>query len=53
MQIGRETRAVVTSKLYAVPHAEICWLWRAKRLALGLFSRLTGVLDRYGYFSGS
>ena len=43
--------AVESGKLYAVPHAEIRWLWRAKRLAPGLFTRLAGTLDRRGYFS--
>jgi NAD(P)-dependent dehydrogenase (short-subunit alcohol dehydrogenase family) len=42
--------AVEAGKLYAVPHAEIRWLWRAKRLAPGLFTRLVGTLDRRGYF---
>jgi NAD(P)-dependent dehydrogenase (short-subunit alcohol dehydrogenase family) len=42
--------AVEAGKLYAVPHAEIRWLWRAKRIAPGLFTRLVGRLDRRGYF---
>lgn len=43
--------AVEVGKLYAVPHAEIRWLWRAKRLAPALFTRLVGTLDRRGYFT--
>jgi NAD(P)-dependent dehydrogenase (short-subunit alcohol dehydrogenase family) len=42
--------AVERGRLYAVPHAEIRWLWRAKRLAPGLFARLAGTLARRGYF---
>ena len=42
--------AVARGHLYAVPHAEIRWLWRAKRLAPGLFARLAGSLRRRGYF---
>jgi NAD(P)-dependent dehydrogenase (short-subunit alcohol dehydrogenase family) len=45
--------AVQQGKLYAVPHAEIRWLWRVKRLAPGLFTRLAGTLDRRGYFGRS
>ena len=45
--------AVEAGSLYAVPHAEIRWLWRAKRLAPGLFARLAGTLDRRGTFSRS
>ncbi len=40
--------AVERGTLYAVPHAEIRWLWRAKRLAPGLFTRLVAALDRRG-----
>lgn len=43
--------AVEAGKLYAVPHAEIRWLWRAKRLAPGLFARLAATLDRRGWFT--
>jgi NAD(P)-dependent dehydrogenase (short-subunit alcohol dehydrogenase family) len=43
--------AVERGKLYAVPHAEIRWLWRAKRIAPGRFTRLVGRLDRRGYFA--
>jgi NAD(P)-dependent dehydrogenase (short-subunit alcohol dehydrogenase family) len=42
--------AVERGRLYAVPHAEIRWLWRAKRLAPGVFARLAGSLARRGYF---
>jgi short-subunit dehydrogenase len=32
--------AVEAGKLYAVPHAEVRWLWRVKRLSPALFARL-------------
>lgn len=32
--------AVEAGKLYAVPHAEVRWLWRVKRLSPTLFARL-------------
>jgi NAD(P)-dependent dehydrogenase (short-subunit alcohol dehydrogenase family) len=38
--------AVEGGKLYAVPHAEIRWLWRLKRLAPGVFNKLVARLDR-------
>src|SRR5262249_20611471 len=44
--------AVEQGRLYAVPHAEIRWLWRAKRLHPGVFARLVAVLNRRGYFDG-
>lgn len=47
---GLALKAVELGKLYAVPHVEIRWLWRVKRLAPGLFTRLAGRLDRRGYF---
>jgi short-subunit dehydrogenase len=43
--------AVERGKLYALPHAQIRWLWRVKRVAPGLFTRIIGRLDRRGYFS--
>lgn len=45
--------AVERGALYAVPHAEIRWLWRAKRLAPGLFVRLAAMLERRGYFTAT
>jgi len=45
--------AVEQGKLYAVPHAEIRWLWRAKRLAPGLFARIAARLEQRGYFAGT
>jgi short-subunit dehydrogenase len=44
--------AVERGRLYAVPHAEIRWLWRAKRLAPGLFARIAARLQQRGYFAG-
>jgi len=45
--------AVEQGALYCVPHAEIRWLWRAKRLAPGLFARLAAMLEQRGYFAAS
>lgn len=45
--------AVEAGKLFAVPHSDVRWLWRLKRLAPGPFMRLVGALDRRGYFRRS
>jgi short-subunit dehydrogenase len=42
--------AVERGLLYAVPHAEIRWLWRANRHAPGMFARFAAALARRGYF---
>ncbi len=52
--IARLTLAAVErGDLYCVPHVEIRWLWRAKRLAPGLFARLAARLEQRGYFSAT
>lgn len=38
--------AVEAGKLYAVPHAEIRWLWRVKRLSPTLFAKLVTRVGR-------
>ncbi len=38
--------AVEAGKLYAVPHAEIRWLWRVKRLSPTLFARIAARFAR-------
>lgn len=42
--------AVERGKLHAVPHAQMRWLWRAKRLAPGVFTRLAARMEQRGYF---
>ena len=44
-------RAVERGKLYVVPHAEIRWMWRAKRMFPGAFARMVASLERRGYFT--
>jgi len=43
--------AVERGKLYALPHAEIRWAWRAKRTMPGIYARVVGKLDRRGFFT--
>jgi NAD(P)-dependent dehydrogenase (short-subunit alcohol dehydrogenase family) len=40
--------AVARGKLYVLPHGEIRWLWRVKRAAPGMYSRLVATLERRG-----
>ena len=47
--IGLALAAVEAGKLYAVPHAEIRWLWRVKRLSPPLFAWLTTRLGRRAF----
>jgi len=46
---GLALAAVEAGKLYAVPHAEIRWLWRVKRLSPPLFAWLTTRLGRRAF----
>jgi NAD(P)-dependent dehydrogenase (short-subunit alcohol dehydrogenase family) len=43
--------AVERGRLYALPHGEIRWAWRVKRLVPALFARITARLERRGFFS--
>lgn len=42
--------AVERGTLHAVPHAQMRWLWRAKRFAPGMVTRLAARMDRRGQF---
>jgi len=43
--------AAERGKLYAMPHGELRWLWRLKRVAPGAFVRFVALLERRGAFA--
>jgi NAD(P)-dependent dehydrogenase (short-subunit alcohol dehydrogenase family) len=45
--------AVERGALYCVPHAQVRWVWRVKRLAPSLFARLAARLEQRGYFTAT